>query len=125
MTALPPAALASALKLFTAGFVVADKRDQIVKRLATRERRDETLGTLARWITGITAPLAGADQSPAGLRARFGELVGIYLDDAGAQRMSIADALVAGRGKRSLFVSDNGRLAMLTSDAAPTLLCQR
>lgn len=114
--------LAAALKLFAASFVVADKRTQIQTRLLAADRRRETLETLPRWIATRTAPLEGADQSPAGLRARFGELRGVYLAESGASRVTIADALVLGRGAPSLFVADSGSIALIT---APPLLCSR
>ncbi len=118
-------ALDAALRLFTATFVVDDKRTQVQKRLATGERRGETLATLARWIRTRTAPLVGVDQSPAGIRARFGELVGVVIDEAGAQRMTIADALQHGRGRATLFIADSGSLALITAPDAPPLLCSR
>jgi hypothetical protein len=117
--------LDSALRLFVARFVVEDKRGQIHKRLLTAERREETLGTLPRWLAGTTAPLAGQEQSPAGLRSRFGELVGVQLDAAGARRTTIAGALELGRGRASLFVDDRGWIALVTlTDGAP-ILCSR
>jgi len=117
--------LDSALRLFVAGFVVADKRGQVHKRLLTAERREETLGTLPRWLAGTTAPLAGAAQSPAGLRSRFGELVGVQIDAAGARRTTIAGALELGRGRASLFVDDRGWVALVTLADGVPLLCSR
>ena len=116
-------ALDAALRLFTSTFVVDDKRTQVHKRLLAMERRVETLETLPRWIRTRTAPLEGADQSPAGLRARFGELVGIVVDEQGARRTTIAHALELGRARASLFVADNGSLALITGAAA--ILCSR
>ncbi len=115
--------LAAALRLFVAGFVTADKREQMHKRLLAGERRAETLASLERWIAGRTAPLEGPDRSPAGLQARFGELVGVHLDDAGARRTTIAGALERGRGRTSLFIGDSGRVAMITRPDGPPLLC--
>lgn|GEM_PF-3455623 len=117
--------LDSALRLFVDRFVVEDKRDQIHKRLFTAERRLETLGTLPRWIAGTTAPLAGADQSPAGLRRRFGDLLGIALDESGARRTTVANALELGRGRASLFVGDTGWIALITLAGGVPLLCSR
>ena len=117
--------LDSALRLFVDRFVVDDKRGQIHKRLLTAERRAETLGSLPRWLTGTTAPLAGRDQSPAGLRARFGELTGVHLDVAGARRTTIADSLELSRGRASLFVGDTGWIALITIADAPAILCSR
>jgi hypothetical protein len=120
-----PRGLDSALKLFVAGFVVEDKRSQIHKRLLTAERRGETLGTLPRWLAGTTSRLAGADQSPAGLQRRFGELTGVHLAEAGACRTTIAGALELGRGCASLFVGDTGWIALVSvADGAP-ILCSR
>ncbi|MEO7094454.1 MAG: hypothetical protein ABI175_14460, partial [Polyangiales bacterium] len=107
--------LAAALKLFVTNFVVADKRTQIHTRLLAAERRLETLETLPRWIAVRTAPLAGADQSPAGLRARFGELLGVRLGEIGATRTTIADALELGRATASVFVADSGNIALITA----------
>ena len=116
--------LDAALRLFVQTFVVKDKRTQIVKRLGTKERRRETLETLPRWLEARHAPLEGADQSPAGLRTRFGELSGVFLDEHGAQRVPIAKALELGRKRPTLFVADNGNVALVTTaDAA--LLCSR
>jgi hypothetical protein len=120
-----PSGLDSALRLFVGRFVVEDKRGQIHKRLITAERRLETLGSLPRWLTGTTAPLAGRDQSPAGLQARFGELTGVHLDEAGARRTTIAGALELARGRASLFVGDTGWIALITAPAGPPLLCSR
>lgn len=116
-------ALDAALRLFASTFVVDDKRTQIHKRLLASERRVETLETLPRWIRTRTAPLEGADQSPAGLRARFGELVGIVVDEDGARRTTIAHALERGRARASLFIADSGNVALITG-AAP-VLCSR
>jgi hypothetical protein len=117
--------LDSALRLFVAQFVVDDKRGQIHKRLLTAERRDETLATLPRWLIGTIAALAGADQSPAGLRQRFGELTGVHVDAAGARRLTIAAALELSRGRASLFVDDRGWIALVTVAAGAPLLCSR
>lgn len=117
--------LDSALRLFVDRFVVDDKRGQIHKRLLTAERRAETLASLPRWLAATTAPLAGRDQSPAGLRARFGELTGVHLDDAGARRTTIADALELARGRGSLFVGDTGWIALVTVADGPAILCSR
>jgi hypothetical protein len=117
--------LDSALRLFVDRFVVEDKRDQVHKRLFTAERRLETLGTLPRWIAGTTAPLAGPDQSPAGLRRRFGDLLGVALDEAGARRTTVANALELGRGRASLFVGDTGWIALITIAGGVPLLCSR
>ena len=117
-------ALDAALRLFTTTFVVDDKQKQIEKRLATRERRLETLTTLARWIRTRSAPLEGADKSPSGLRARFGELSGVHVDEDGARRTTIAQALEAARARPSLFVADNAGVALITGADGP-LLCSR
>lgn len=120
-----PRGVDAALRLFVTTFVVDDKRTQIHKRLLTAERRLETLEALPRWIRTRTAPLAGADQSPTGLHARFGELLGVHLHAAGASRTTIAGALERGRGTPTLFVADSGNLALITrADDAP-LLCSR
>ena len=125
MAELDARALTAALDLFTKTFVVDDKRTQLAKRLATSERRAETLSTLSRWIQTRTAPLEGADKSPAGIRARFGDLTGVLLADDGAQRTTIAKAVELGKQRASLFIADSGSLALITSvDAAP-LLCSR
>ena len=116
-------ALAAALTLFVTRFVVENKREQMRTRLLAVERRSETLVAVVRWLHGTTAMLEGADRSPAGLQARFGELVGVYLDEAGARRTTIANALDLGRARASLFVGDTGRIAMLTSADAPPVLC--
>lgn len=118
-------ALDAALRLFVASFVVADKRKQVHDRLLTADRRGETLGTVLRWIAGVKTPLEGADRSPAGLHARFGELYGIHLDEAGAGRTTIAGALELARGKRSLFIGDSGRIVLVTDDVGTQTLCSR
>jgi hypothetical protein len=117
--------LAAALRLFVTGFVVDDKREQLHRRLLTAARRAETLATVPRWLAARTAPLEGADRSPAGVRARFGELLGVQLDDDGAARTTIAGALEHGRARTSLFIADSGRLALLTSAGGAPLLCSR
>ena len=117
-------ALDAALKLFVAAFVVEDKRAQLHKRLLTAERRQETLEALPRWLEG-GAPLEGADRSPAGLRARLGELVGIRLAEDGAGRTTIVRALELGRGTASVFIADSGRVALVTAVDGPPLLCSK
>jgi hypothetical protein len=119
------AALDAALRLFVSTFVVDDKRAQIHKRLLASERRLETLATLPRWIAVGAAPLAGADRSPAGLRARLGDLTGIRLAEAAAGRTTIAHALELGRGTPSLFIADSGSVALITATGEPPLLCSR
>ena len=118
-------ALDAALRLFVSAFVVDDKRSQIHKRLLASERRAETLASLSRWIAAAMAPLEGADRSPAGLRARFGELTGIRLAEDGASRTTIARALELGRSTSSVFIADNGNLAMITIVGALPVLCSR
>ncbi len=117
--------LDAALRLFVTTFVVADKRTQIHNRLLAAERRAETLETLPRWIAVRTTPLAEADQSPAGLRARFGELLGVRLDTAGATRTTIAHALELGRGTPSVFVADSGSISLITASSGAPILCSR
>ena len=125
MADLDARALTAALDLFAKTFVVDDKRSQIAKRLATHERRAETLTTLSRWIRTRTAPLEGADKSPAGIRTRFGDLSGVLVSDGGAQRTTISKAIELGRQRASLFIADSGNLALITSvDSAP-LLCSK
>ncbi|MDX2087010.1 MAG: hypothetical protein SFX73_04125 [Kofleriaceae bacterium] len=114
--------LDAALSLFVRAFVVDDKRKQIHDRLLTKERRRETLVTLPRWLAARTEELSGKDKSPMGLAARFGELSGIYLDAASARRTTIARALELGRGAASLFIGDNGRVALLTVETGAPLL---
>jgi hypothetical protein len=118
-------ALDAALRLFVSTFVVGDKRSQIHKRLLASERRLETLASLPRWIAVGTAPLEGADRSPAGLRARLGDLTGIRLAEDGASRTTIAHALELGRGASSVFIADSGNLAMITVAGEPPILCSR
>lgn len=115
--------LSAALTLFVTRFVSKDKRDQIHKRLLTAERRGETLGTLPRWIIGIKAELVGADKSPRGLQARLGEVTGVYLDDHGASRTTIASALDLGRARAAVFIGDSGRVAMILVADGPPILC--
>jgi hypothetical protein len=117
--------LDAALRLFVAGFVIEDKRTQMHKRLLAAERRLETLVALPRWLAGTPTELEGSDRSPAGIRARLGELVGVHLDAAGARRTTIAHALDLGRAKPSLFIGDAGSVAMITVEAGPPLLCAR
>ncbi len=118
-------ALDAALRLFVSTFVADDKRSQIHKRLLASERRGETLASLPRWIAAATAPLEGADRSPAGLRARLGDLTGIRLAEDGASRTTIAHALELGRGAPSVFIADNGNVAMISVAGGPPLLCSR
>jgi hypothetical protein len=117
--------LDAALLLFAKTFVFADKQGQIRKRLGTADRRLETLETLPRWIRTRTAPLEGVEQSPSGLRARFGDLLGIVIGADGAQRVTIVHALERGRDRLSLFVADNGNLAMITVAGSAPILCFR
>ena len=125
VTAVDSRGLDSALRLFVKTFVVDDKQGQIVKRLSTAERRLETLETLPRWIRTRSAPLEGAEKSPSGLHARFGELLGVVIGEDGAKRTTIAHALELGRARLSLFIADNGNLAMITAPDAAPLLCSR
>jgi hypothetical protein len=116
-------ALSAALELFVTMFVVDDKRSQIRTRLLAAERRAETLIALPRWLAR-SVPLEGADRSPAGASSRFGDVLGIYLDEAGASRTTIANALTLGRAQPSLFVADSGNLAVVTSEGR-AVLCSR
>lgn len=118
-------ALDAALRLFVSTFVVDEKRSQIHKRLLASERRLETLSSLPRWIAGGMAPLEGADRSPAGLRARLGDLSGIRLTEDGASRTTIAHALDLGRETSWVFIADNGCVAMITGADKQPLLCSR
>jgi hypothetical protein len=120
-----PHALDAALRLFVSTFIVDDKRSQIHKRLLASERRAETLASLPRWIAGGTLPLEGADRSPSGLRARFGDLTGIRLTEEGSSRTTIAHALELGRKTSAVFIADNGNLAMITMMGEPPVLCSR
>ena len=115
--------LNAALTLFVTRFVIEDKRVQMHQRLFTNERRTETLVAVVRWVQGTKAPLEGADRSPAGLQARFGEVTGVYLDDDGARRTTLSGALDLGRAAASLFIGDTGRIAMITSVDGPPILC--
>lgn len=124
MTPVDPRALRAALELFAKTFVVDDKRAQVRNRLATAERRDETLATLPRWLER-DAPLEGADRSPAGATKRFGEVLGIHVAAGGAQRTTLANALAAGRGAATLFVADNGNLAVVTVADGTAVLCSK
>jgi hypothetical protein len=118
-------ALDAALRLFVSIFIVDDKRSQIHKRLLASERRLETLASLPRWIATGTAPLEGADRSPAGLRARLGDIAGIRLAETGAGRTTIAHALELGRGTSSVFIADSGGVALITAADGPPILCSR
>lgn len=115
--------LRAALTLFVTRFVIEDKRDQMHQRLLAKERRAETLVAVARWVHGNTSVLEGADRSPAGLRSRFGDVSGVYLDEDGARRTTIDGALELGRARASLFIGDTGRIAMLTTIEGPPVLC--
>ncbi len=124
-TPIEPRGLAAAVRLFVERFVVPAKQAQLAQRLSTAARRAETLVALPRWLAGAPTPLAGAEQSPAGLEARVGAQVGVYLDDDGARRTVIGAALTLGRGKAALFISDSGRLALVfRTDGAPLLSVQ-
>jgi hypothetical protein len=109
-----PKALDAALSLFVRAFVVADKQKQMHDRLLTKERRVETLEALPRWIATRTEELAGKDKSPAGLAARLGALLGVQVDATGARRVEVARALELARATASLWIGDNGRVAMIT-----------
>ncbi len=111
--------------MFVATFVVAEKRTQVHTRLLAAERRIETLTTLPRWIAVRTAALEGADQAPNGLRARFGELLGIHLGATAAVRATIAHALERGRTTPTLFIADSGMIALITGATGAPLLCSR
>lgn len=114
----------AALDLFVKAFVVADKRTQIRARLLAAERRDETLTTLPRWLVRNVL-LEGADRSPDGSSKRFGEVLGVHLDEASAHRTTISNALALGRAKASLFIADNGNLAVVTIADGSAVLCSR
>jgi len=120
-----PRALDAALRLFVASFVVDDKRAQLHKRLLATGRRADALAALPRWLSVAAAPLEGADRSPAGLRARLGDLTGIRIAEDGAGRTTIARALELGRATASLFIADSGAAALITAPGAPPLLCSR
>lgn len=117
-------ALEAALELFVKTFVVTDKRTQIRTRLLAAERRDETLTTLPRWLVR-SVPLEGAERSPDGASKRFGEVLGVHLDATAAHRTTVANALALGRATASLFVADNGNLAVVTVADGSAVLCSR
>ena len=124
MPTIDQRALQAALGLFSKTFVVPDKRAQILKRLTTAERREETLVTLSRWLAR-SAPLEGADRSPSGAAKRFGDLIGIHLTATEANRTTVGNALALGRGAATLFIADNGSLAVLTAADGTAVLCSR
>lgn len=124
MTPVDPRALRAALELFVKTFVVDDKRAQIRNRLATAERREETLTTLPRWLERDT-PLEGADRSPAGAAKRFGEVLGVHVAAESVRRTTLADALALGRRTATLFVADNGNLAIVTVPDGTAVLCSK
>lgn len=106
--------------------MVEDKRKQIHQRLLTAARRAETLATLPRWLGCRATPLEGVDKSPAGLEARLGKLPGVLVTAEGAIRTTIIDALVRGRSVASVFVADNGNVALVThAEGAALTLCSR
>src|SRR5690348_14942995 len=115
-------ALDAALALFVRTFVVEDKRKQMHARLLAKERRGETLAALPRWIAARTETLTGKDKSPDGLAARLGPLTGVHLDEGGARRTTISRALVLGRATTTLFIGDNGRVALITVEGGAPLL---
>ncbi|MFN0246011.1 MAG: hypothetical protein ACKV2T_03830 [Kofleriaceae bacterium] len=116
-------ALDAALQLFVKAFVTDDKKKQMHDRLLAKDRRGETLEALPRWIGGRTEVLSGKDKSPAGIVARFGALAGVHLDAGGARRTSIARALELGRATATLWIGDNGRIALITvAGGAPLLV---
>lgn len=117
--------LDAALTLFVNAFVIEDKRKQMHDRLLTKERRAETLAALPRWIGARTEELAGKDKSPAGIAARFGALTGVHLDASGAKRVEIGKALELGRASASLWIGDNGRIALVTVPGGAPLLLSR
>ncbi len=120
-----PKALDAALQLFVTAFVVEDKRKQMHDRLRTKDRRAETLEALPRWIGARTEELTGKDKSPAGIGARFGALSGVHLDASGARRVVIARALELGRAGASLWIGDNGRMALITVVGGAPLIISR
>ncbi|MEZ4398926.1 MAG: hypothetical protein R3B06_02850 [Kofleriaceae bacterium] len=124
-TPVDQAGLAAAVRLFGERFVVAAKRKQVEQRLATAARRGETLATLPRWLAGVPTPLVGADQSPAGIAARFGDMPGVVIEGTGARRVGIADAVVRLRDELALWIADTGRVALIARAAAPPLLVLR
>lgn len=116
-------ALDAALQLFVKAFVTEDKRKQMHDRLLTKDRRAETLEALPRWIEARADELAGKDKSPAGITARFGALTGVHLDATGARRVAIGRVLELSRASASLWIGDNGRIALITvAGGAPLLL---
>jgi hypothetical protein len=115
-------ALDAALTLFTNAFVIGDKRKQMHDRLLTKDRRGETLEALPRWIAGRTEELAGKDKSPAGIAARFGALAGVHVDANKARRVTIERALELGRAEATLWIGDNGRIALVTVVGGAPLL---
>jgi hypothetical protein len=124
MAPIARTALEAAVALFVTTFVVDDKRTQIRNRLLASERRAETLATLPRWLVR-SVPLEGADRSPAGATKRFGELLGIHVVESGAERTTIANALALGRAKPTVFIADNGNLAVITLADGSAVLCSR
>lgn len=119
---MDPKALEAALQLFVKAFVTDDKRKQMHDRLLTKDRRVETLEALPRWISARSEELAGKDKSPAGIAARFGALSGVHLDATGARRVEIGKALELSRSTASLWIGDNGRIALITVIGGPPLL---
>ena len=117
-------ALQAALELFVETFVVEAKRSQLRNRLLTAERRAQTLATLPLWLAR-SAPLEGADRSPAGAAKRFGDVLGVHLTSSGAHRTTIANALALGRTGATLFVADNGNFAMITIADGTAVLSSR
>lgn len=125
LTAIEPAALTAAVRLFTSRFVVAAKQAQLAQRLSTAARRAETLAALPRWLGGAPTPLAGGEQSPTGIEARFGPMTGVYVDGERAGRTTIGGALTLARGRAALFVADSGRVALVARDGEPPLISLR
>jgi hypothetical protein len=109
--------------------VIASKRDRMVTMLLNKERekRAEAIQTVYKWVEPKRkTELVGSTGFPQHLKTRFGEILGILIDQASARRSSIAEAAVlAAGGFGAIFIADIQPVALLLPEVGPPTLCSR
>lgn len=123
------AAAASAIGRFVNTFVIASKRERMLAMLlhADRNKRCEAIQTVYKWIEPAhQCELEGNTGFPQHLRERFGDLRGVFLDEASASHVTIAGAAVlAAGGFGGIFIADAQPIALLFAEVGPPTLCSR
>lgn len=121
------AASAAAIQRFVATFVIASKRERMLAMLSHRDRnkRNEAIQTVYKWIDPkLKSELEGNTGFPQHLKARFGDLPGIFIDEANASHVSVAGAAVLAEGGfGAIFIADAATIALLFPEVGPATLC--